>query len=90
MANTTSDTNAGDDSTKALVQVHAEAEALNSPSIPDNAMKVRAIWMREMGLSEAEVQEFCNPGKYPADLQEEIENLSASERLQNLDISRIV
>jgi hypothetical protein len=46
-------------------------------STQSQALAMRATWMRRLGMSEEEIAEKCDPARYPADLQEEAENLLA-------------
>ena len=48
------------------------------------AMKLRAQWLRESGMPDEEIREFCDPEKYPADLQQEQENVRAMAKLPAL------
>jgi hypothetical protein len=42
------------------------------------ALTMRAAWMRHMGLDEAEIETLCRDDGGPVDLQEEIDNLQAA------------
>lgn len=46
------------------------------------ALLARESWMRQMGLSDDEVREGCDPVRYPADLKEELESLAAIADLE--------
>jgi hypothetical protein len=64
------------------------------PSDQDQALKIRATWMRDLGLPAEEIAEFCNPDLYPANLEEECENLRAAQRnagrgLTNTDLDEL-
>ncbi|GEM_PF-3686850 len=50
----------------------------------DEAMKLRAQWMREAGMPEEEIREHCDQNRYPADLQQEKENVRAKAILAEL------
>ena len=41
--------------------------------------------MREMGLSEDEIRERCDPDKYPVNLEEELENLKSLDAIRRLN-----
>jgi hypothetical protein len=45
------------------------------------ALTIRAAWMRKMGFSQQEIDEACSDPNEPVELQEEIRNLQAAERL---------
>ena len=45
------------------------------------AMAMRAQWMRQMGLDEDEIAEYCNEAKYPANTADEQKELEAMARL---------
>ena len=47
------------------------------PSLEAQALAMRAMWMRRVGMSEEEITEKCDPTKYPANFHEEVENLLA-------------
>lgn len=47
------------------------------------ALAVRATWMRELGLSEDEITEHCGPGAEPADLKTEMASLEAIRRVNS-------
>lgn len=47
------------------------------------AIRFRAQWMREIGVSEEEITELCNAKCYPADADEEAANLSAVRRMRS-------
>lgn len=53
------------------------AVAWQIASTQAQALAMRAKWMRRLGMSEEEIAEKCDPARYPADLQEEAENLRA-------------
>lgn len=48
---------------------------------PRSAMDIRREWMRQMGLDEGEIAEFCDDSKYPANMQDELEELAAMSRI---------
>ena len=50
----------------------------------EKALKMRATWMRARGISEEEIAEHCDPECYPADLQEEEENIRAQENMKKM------
>jgi hypothetical protein len=45
------------------------------------ALTIRAAWMRQMGLSQQEIDQACSDPNESVDLKEEIRNLKAAERL---------
>jgi hypothetical protein len=51
----------------------------------ERAMEARASWMRQMGLSEEEIRRFCDPRKYPVELEEELQNLKSVDRIRQLN-----
>lgn len=48
------------------------------------ALTLRAAWMRRMGLAETEIETFCKDDGGPVDLQEELDNLSAARELKQI------
>src|SRR5206468_9283567 len=52
------------------------------------AMQLRATWMRAQGLSESEIREFCDPERFPADLETERANVAALRNLRDVELSR--
>lgn len=53
------------------------------------AMELRRRWMKARGMDHAEIEEACDPQRYPANLKEEIENIKAQERLDHMDRSHV-
>lgn len=47
---------------------------------PD-AMEVRRQWMKQMGVPDDEINEFCDNAAYPADVRRELQDLEAAKRL---------
>jgi hypothetical protein len=48
------------------------------------ALEVRKCWMRQMGLTEEEIQEFCQLDEEPLRFEEELANLFALRDVKNL------
>ncbi|MEX0710982.1 MAG: hypothetical protein WD278_01450 [Pirellulales bacterium] len=46
------------------------------------AMELRAKWMRELGVSEEEIAEYCQADKYPVRYEEELADLQALKRIR--------
>ena len=51
------------------------------PASDLDAMKIRRQWMREMGYSKDAIAFQSKPKKFPAKLEDELENLEAARRL---------
>ncbi|MEX2121058.1 MAG: hypothetical protein WD847_15815 [Pirellulales bacterium] len=51
-------------------------------SDPLSAMELRAKWMRELGVSEEEIAEYCQADTYPAKYEEESADLQALKRIR--------
>lgn len=54
----------------------------------ERALTIRAAWMRQMGLAEEEIKEASEDKSSPIDLDHEIRNLWAAERLAQITPSR--
>lgn len=48
-----------------------------------DAMGIRAQWMRELGMSEEEIESHCEPASGPANMDEEVANLNALRRMRS-------
>ena len=49
----------------------------------EEALQIRRQWMTMLGLGPEEIEEYCKEGT-PADLQEELLELEAMHRLQEM------
>ena len=57
------------------IPVGVQGKAVEAESDEQKALVVRVEWMREMGIPDAEIEEFCTGG--PFDLNEEMAELLA-------------
>ena len=62
--------------TKQSVEASKTTEATTT-----EAMAIRAQWMRQMGLGEDEIAEYCNEARYAANTADEQKELEAMARL---------
>lgn len=61
-----------------VVEIHRDVCA---DTITMSAMDMRRKWMRQMGLTEEEIAEYCVDAQYPAEIEEERVSLDAMERI---------
>jgi hypothetical protein len=54
------------------------------------AFAIRAVWMRKMGFSDAEIAEACADDGSPIDLKEEQEHLLYADKVQEITPPRSV
>lgn len=52
------------------------------------ALAIRELWMRELGLSEEEIEEHCQNAELPPNLEKEVASLMALRRIERQEITR--